>query len=378
MSQTKNLGRVVGLISSTQAPSVTEVLWFDTANNFLMFYNYGNSAWEAVGSTALGLVKMNVGDTTDYLDTKIDGTTIGVNGSNKLEVINPVTPAQIENWDNTNTIILKTTYTAMLAISATDLKDGDICFINDDGYGYRAGYYWTGISITPNNQWIKFFGENDINTTINDRIGTSEGELLIAGSGGLGVTGSIRPAIVLPNAVSTQGISSVEARTAWNEDFGVDPGDVPEIGAILDEGRALRTDANGKLISGSPFISNGDQTAITFNAASFPDVDANWHDLGNVLPSGFENATAILMRVALSATGVNTNTGISFRAKGYTGDYTSVDCDCWPGPTNLTNKGIYNVILTLNPALLGQIQYKRTLPIAYTDYIYVSFLGFIQ
>jgi len=156
MGITRNLGQVAGIIISSSEPENNQVLWYDTVNDLIKAYNAGSSSWDPIGSEGTGLVRLTVGDSLDYLSTKLDESLEVI--ADELKVTVPVTSVEKTKWDGQTTTYLVDNTTARDALS--EMQAGDRCIVTNDGDGERAGYYWTG------SQWKKDFDPDWENTNL--------------------------------------------------------------------------------------------------------------------------------------------------------------------------------------------------------------------
>ena len=273
---TKDLGLVVGLLSQATAPANTQILWFDTVNNQLKFYNFNTPVgWTAVAANNFGLVSMNNADAPDYLDNKIDDTTIIVNNNNKLQVTNPLTSAMVTRISGAANI------TVVLSLSATspgvpcrdnitNQQAGDVCFVAADTKDQQTAYFWSGLVQAPYNSWIKFYDADIVTEYAGLKAGyllfnavdltDAVGQQAMIGAGGL----SAQPALV--SGIATGNVAEIESTLISGQQVmvasdglglvskpalvtGYAAGDVPVIGTpfVPDSGAYVVIDSNGKL-----------------------------------------------------------------------------------------------------------------------------------
>jgi hypothetical protein len=273
---TKDLGLVVGLLSQATAPANTQILWFDTVNNQLKFYNFNTPVgWTAVAANNFGLVSMNNADAPDYLDNKIDDTTIIVNNNNKLQVTNPLTSAMVTRISGAANI------TVVLSLSATspgvpcrdnitNQQAGDVCFVAADTKDQQTAYFWSGLVQAPYNSWIKFYDADIVTEYAGLKAGyllfndvdltDAVGQQAMIGAGGL----SAQPALV--SGIATGNVAEIESTLIPGQQVMVAPdglglvskpalvtgyaaGDVPVIGTpfVPSSGAYVVIDSNGKL-----------------------------------------------------------------------------------------------------------------------------------
>ena len=273
---TKDLGLVVGLLSQATAPANTQILWFDTVNNQLKFYNFNTPVgWTAVAANNFGLVSMNNADAPDYLDNKIDDTTIIVNNNNKLQVTNPLTSAMVTRISGAANI------TVVLSLSATspgvpcrdnitNQQAGDVCFVAADTNGQQTAYFWSGLVQAPYNSWIKFYDADIVTEYAGLKAGyllfnavdltDAVGQQAMIGAGGLYARAALVPGIATGNVAEIEStlISGQQVMVAPDGSglvskpalvTGYAAGDVPVIGTpfVPSSGAYVVIDSNGKL-----------------------------------------------------------------------------------------------------------------------------------
>lgn len=256
----KNLGQVSALVISTIQPVNRYVIWFDLSNNNLKYYNFSTLVWESFLTTAsIGQIKLDALDSLGYLIDKIDSS-LTISGG-QLKVAVPVTSAEKAKWNGQTTTYFVPNISGLSSLSP---NTGDRAVVADDGDGKRAGYYWSGT------QWLKDFDPDweNINLLWANISDAAQGVISVIWGN------NARTPNKNVETDASGKLKAVDQNTAFNKNFGKDPGTIPDIASQLGANQILVTDANGKLKTSDM---NPQQLAINYVAVGSWDMSTEMY-----------------------------------------------------------------------------------------------------